>query len=94
MKKLFCFIWDDVAEKEFDALNKVLNHTPLLHPPNYRQDYLLYLATSDDKITVVFVQEDDSYNENVIYYLIMNLTITRMKYMHVEKLAFEAMQVV
>jgi hypothetical protein len=43
---------------------------------------------------MVLVQEDDSHDEHVIYYLIRSLTTTEAKYLHVEKLALEAVQVV
>jgi len=29
------FIWDDTAQRSFDALKHALPHTPLLHPPDY-----------------------------------------------------------
>jgi len=43
---------------------------------------------------MVLVQEDDSHDEHVIYYLIRSLTTTEIKYIHVEKLALAAVQVV
>jgi hypothetical protein len=43
---------------------------------------------------MVLVQEDDSHDEYVIYYLIRSLTPTETKYLHVEKLALAAVQVV
>jgi hypothetical protein len=43
---------------------------------------------------MVLVQEDDSHDEHVIYYLSRSLTTTDTKYLHVEKLALEVVQVV
>jgi hypothetical protein len=43
---------------------------------------------------MVLVQEDDSHDEHVIYYLSRSLTTTKIKYMHVDKLALAAVQVV
>jgi hypothetical protein len=43
---------------------------------------------------MVLVQEDNSHDEHVIYYLIQSLTTTETKYLHVEKLALAAIQVV
>jgi hypothetical protein len=43
---------------------------------------------------MVLVQEDDSHDEYVIYYLIQSLITTETKYLHVEKLALAAIQVV
>jgi hypothetical protein len=41
---------------------------------------------------MVLVQEDDTQDEHVIYYLIRSLTTTEAKYLHVEKLALEIVQ--
>jgi hypothetical protein len=43
---------------------------------------------------MVLVQEDDSHDSHVIYYLIRSLTTIETKYLHVEKLALAAVQVV
>jgi hypothetical protein len=68
------FIWDDTAQQSFDALKYALTHTPLLHPPNYMQDYILYLAASTSTIAMVLDQEDPDGDEHVIYYLRKNLS--------------------
>jgi hypothetical protein len=89
LKKRYEFLWDDSTHKAFQALKLALTRTPLLFPPDYSRDYFLYLATSDSTIAMVLVQEDDSH---VIYYLSRSLTNTEAKYLHVEKLALEAVQ--
>jgi hypothetical protein len=43
---------------------------------------------------MVLVQEDDSHDEHVIYYLSQSLTPTETKYLHVEKLALAVVQAV
>jgi hypothetical protein len=43
---------------------------------------------------MVLVQEDDSHDDHVIYYLSRSLTTTETKYLHVEKLALAVVQVV
>eukprot|EP00253_Pinus_taeda_P033533 PITA_33533 len=58
LKQNTSFFWDEIAEKSFDALKHALTHAPLLHPPNYNQDYYLYLAASYSTIGIVLVQED------------------------------------
>jgi hypothetical protein len=75
-------------------LKLILTRTPLLFPPNYSQDYFLYLAASDFSIAMVLVQEDDLHDEHVIYYLSQSLMTTKAKYLHVEKLALEAVQAI
>jgi hypothetical protein len=44
LKKDVPFYWDDVAQCSFDALKHALTTAPLLWPPNYNKDFLLYLA--------------------------------------------------
>jgi hypothetical protein len=92
LKKGYDFVWDDTANKSFGALKPTLTRTPLLFPPYYSQDYFLYLAALDSTIAMVLVQEDDSHDENVIYYLSRSLTTTETKYLHVEKLALATVQ--
>jgi hypothetical protein len=47
---------------------------PLLHPPEYTKDYILYLAASTSTIAMVLVQEDPNGEEHVIYYLSKSLS--------------------
>jgi hypothetical protein len=63
------FFWDEAAQCSFDALTHALTTTPLLWPPDYNKDFLLYLAAIESTIGMVVVQEDDSFSEYVIYYL-------------------------
>ena len=93
-KKYVPFIWDDQAQHSFDALKHALTHTPLLHPPNYMQDYTLYLVASISTIRMVLVQEDDDDEEHIIYYLSKSLEGPKIQYSHVEKLALVAAIVV
>jgi hypothetical protein len=88
------FIWDERAQESFDALKKSLVSAPLLSPPDYCRDLLLYIATSEGMVGMVLVQEDDKLHEHVIYYLSRNLIGPELKYSHVEKLALAVVHVV
>ena len=94
LKQNVPFILDEIDDRSFDALKHTLTHALLLHQPNYHQDYFLYLAASVSTIGMGLVQEDESHNEHVIYYLSRNLNLTKIKYSHVDKLALEVVQVV
>jgi hypothetical protein len=94
LKKGYDFVWDDTANKDFEALKLTLTHTYMLFPPDYSRDYFLYLYASDSTIAMVLVQEDDPHDEHVIYYFFQSLTTTKIKYLHVEKLALTVVQVV
>jgi hypothetical protein len=60
LKKGSDFVWDTTANKDFEALKLSLTCTPLLFPPDYSRNYLLYLAASNYTIIMVLIQEDDS----------------------------------
>ena len=66
LKKGYDFVWEDTAKKSFEALKLALTRTPLLFPPDYSQDYFLYLYSSDSTISMVLVQEDD-HTMNMLY---------------------------
>ena len=88
------FVWDEIAQLAFEALKKSLLSVPLLRPPDYSRDFILYLAASESTIGVVLVQEDDKLQEHVIYYLRCALAGPKLSYSHVEKLALEVVYVV
>ena len=64
-----------------------------MYPPNYQNDYFLYIATVETTIAIVLVQVEDGI-EHPIYYLSCNLNDTEVKYSYMEKLALAAIQVV
>jgi hypothetical protein len=94
LKKGSNFVWDTTTNKAFESLKLSLRRTPLFFPPNYSEYYFLYLAASNYIISMVLVQEDDSHDEHVIYYLSQSLMTTKTKYLHVEKLALAAVQAI
>ena len=49
------FVWDETAQLVFKALKKALLLAPLLRPPDYSHDLILYLVTSESTIGVVLV---------------------------------------
>jgi hypothetical protein len=94
LKRGYNFVWDNTTNKALESLKLTLTHTTLLFPPDYSRDYFLYLVALESTIDMVLVQEDDSHNEHVIYYLSQILTTIKTKYLHVEKLALASIQFV
>jgi hypothetical protein len=94
LKKDVPFFWDESTQCSFDALKHALTTTPLLWPPNYNKDFLLYLAAAELTIGMVLVQEDDSFSEYVIYYLSRGLVGLELNYSHLEKLALATVHAV
>ena len=94
LKKDTPFVWDEQAQNSFKELKSALTNTPLLIPPNYNKDFLLYLAASDTTISMVLVQTNDQHNEHVIYFLSKGLIDAEFSYTHVKKLALTVVIVV
>lgn len=87
LKKGVPYLWDDQAQRSFNALQKVLISTPLLSAPNYGHEFLLYLTSSQSSLGMVLVQTHDDRSEHVIYYLSKGLGRTELTYSHVENLS-------
>jgi hypothetical protein len=83
LKKDVPFFWDKVAQRSFYALKHALTTAPLLRPPNYNKDFLLYMATTESTIGMVLVQEDNSFSEYMIYYLSQGLVGLELNYSHI-----------
>ena len=94
LKKKTTFCWDEWAQESFDALKRALASAPMISPPEYSRDFLLYVAVSMEMIGMVLVQEDEKLQEHVIYYLSQNLIDMEIRYSHVEKLALATVHAV
>ena len=66
LKKDTPFYWDERAQEYLDALKKALAMAPLLSPPNYSRDFLIYVATSQETVGMVLVQEHSSMSMSYI----------------------------
>ena len=66
----YSIIWDEWSHESFDTLNKSLELTLVLSPPNNSHDFLLYVVVYQEMIGMVLFQADDDLQEHVIYYLI------------------------
>jgi hypothetical protein len=80
------FRWDEHAQTTFDDLKSSLSNAPLISPPDYDRDYILYLSASVVSVAGVLVQLGDDGHEHVIYYISKNLSGPPLKYNHDEKL--------
>jgi hypothetical protein len=76
------------------VLKHALTTAPLLRPPNYKKDFLLYLAATESTIDMVLVQEDDLFSKYEIYYLSRGLIGPELNYSHIEKLVLAAVHAV
>ena len=63
-----------------------LTHSPMIQPPHYYKEFLLYIATSATTIAMILVQENPNGQEHMIYYASKNLMDSETRYSCVEKL--------
>ena len=80
LKKDIPLFWDDQAQCAFDNLKQALTHSPMIHPPNYSKDFLLYIVSSTTTIGMVLVQENPDGQEHMIYYACNNLIDSKTRY--------------
>ena len=66
LKKETTFYWDERAKESFDSLQWALASAPVLSPPDYSHEFLIYVAASMETIGMVLVQEDEELHEHVI----------------------------
>ena len=93
LKKGVPFHWDQVAQASFDAIKDHLVQASLMYPPNYQNDYFLYITAAETTIAMVLVQVEDGI-EHPIYYLSRNLNDMEVKYSYVEKLSLAVVQAI
>jgi hypothetical protein len=57
LKKADKFIWDDEAQKAFEALKESLTTPPVMTPPIPRETLLLYISATTNVVSTVLVAE-------------------------------------
>jgi hypothetical protein len=63
-----------------------LYNAPLIIPPDYDRDYILYLSASVVSVAGVLFELGDDGHKYVIHYICKNLSGPPLKYNHQEKL--------
>ena len=64
---------DKHAQTTFDDLKAALSNAPLISPPDYDHNYILYLSTSYISVAGFLVQLGDDGHEHVVYYISKNI---------------------
>jgi hypothetical protein len=57
LKKVDKFIWDDEAQKAFEALKESLTTAPVMTPPIPRETLLLYISATTNVVSTVLIAE-------------------------------------
>ena len=82
LKKGVPFHWDQVAQASFDVVKDTLVRASLMYPPNYQNDYFLYIVMAEMTIAIVLIQVEYGI-EHPIYYLSHNLNDMKVKYSYI-----------
>ncbi|XP_022875748.1 uncharacterized protein LOC111394218 [Olea europaea var. sylvestris] len=80
------FQWTEKCEAAFQALKKHLEEAPLLSKSKSRETLLLYLAVSDEAISVVLAKEEEAH-QLPVYYISKALLPAETLYPDMEMLA-------
>jgi hypothetical protein len=88
------FQWDEHAQTFFDDLKEALSNAPLISPPDYDHDYILYFSASTISVEGVLVQLRDDGRDHVIYYISKNLSGPSLKYNHEDKITLAVFLIV
>jgi dsDNA-binding SOS-regulon protein len=67
LKKADKFVWDDKAEKAFEALKESLTTTPVMTPPIPKETLLLYISATTNVVSTVLVAEREE--EGLAYHV-------------------------
>jgi dsDNA-binding SOS-regulon protein len=73
LKKADRFVWDDEAQKAFEALKESLTTTPVMTPPIPKETLLLYISATTNVVSTVLVTEREEEGQA---YLFNDLCIT------------------
>jgi hypothetical protein len=57
LKKADKFVWDDEAQKAFEALKESLTTPPVMTPPIPKETLLLYISSTTNVVSTVLVVE-------------------------------------
>ncbi|CAL8083348.1 unnamed protein product [Prunus armeniaca] len=86
MKKDVPFVWDEACHNAFESIKKYLSSSPLLGAPIPGKPLILYIAAQERSIGALLAQENESHNEQALYYLSRTLTGPELNYTPIEKM--------
>jgi hypothetical protein len=85
LKKADKFVWDDKAQKAFEALKESLKTPPVMTPPIPKETLLLYISATTNVVSIVLVAEREEEGQvypvqRPVYYVSEVLVDTKTRY--------------
>jgi hypothetical protein len=93
LKKADKFVWDDEAQKAFEALKESLTTPPIITPPTPKETLLLYISTTTNVVNTVLVPEREEEGQAYpvqrhVYYISEVLANAKTCYTQAQKLLY------
>jgi hypothetical protein len=87
------FVWDDEAQKAFEALKESLTTPPVMTPPIPKETLLLYISATTNVVSTVLVAEREEEGQDYlvqrpVYYMSEVLTDAKTRYTQPQKLLY------
>jgi hypothetical protein len=89
-------VWDDEAQKAFEALKESLTTPPVMTPPIPKETILLYISATTNVVSTVLVaereEEEQAYPvQRPVYYMSEVLADAKTRYTQPQKLLYALM---
>jgi hypothetical protein len=93
LKKADKFVWDDEAQKAFEALKESLMTPPVMTPPIPKETLLLYISATTNVVNTVLVAEREEDGQaypvqRPVYYVSEVLADAKTRYTEPQKLLY------
>jgi hypothetical protein len=92
LKKADKFVWDDEAQKAFEALKESLTTPPVMTPPIPKETLLLYISSTTNMVSTVLVTEQEEGKaypiQRPMYYVSEVLADAKTRYTQPQKLLY------
>lgn len=88
LKKNANFKWDNLEKDAFIQLKSVLASKPVLTPPNFGRQFIVFVDASQHSVGGILGQEDDAGMFKPICYMSKRLNVHQMRYSTIEKELF------
>nr|KYP55954.1 Retrovirus-related Pol polyprotein from transposon 17.6 [Cajanus cajan] len=85
LKKVHKFTWTEECEAAFQVLKQCLGTPPVLSTPDPQSDLIIYLCVSQEAISAVLIQENET--QKPIYFISRMLQESETRYQLLEKVA-------